>query len=83
MLQSQASGYLYVGQTSDLERRLDEHFQGVSRYTRGRGPWSLVYHEAKETRADAIKRERFLKSGQGREWLKLHLREVLDPTEAH
>ncbi len=67
ILQSQSTGKRYVGQTSNLERRLDAHNQELSRYTKGRGPWVLVYSETYNTRSEAIVREKFLKSGKGRE----------------
>ena len=73
VLRSASTGKLYIGQTGDLHRRLEEHRQGVARYTRGRGPWHLVYSQGLETRSAAVSRERFLKSGQGREWLHAEL----------
>ncbi len=55
------------GQTSDLDRRLREHNDpclGKSPYTRKqKGPWKLLYSEEHITRGEALKRERFLKSG--------------------
>jgi putative endonuclease len=70
VLCSLSTGKLYIGQTSDLKRRLQEHQAGNARYTRGRGPWRLVYKEAYQTRSEAMKREKYLKSGKGREDLK-------------
>jgi putative endonuclease len=70
IIKSSSSGRLYIGQTARLQQRLEEHQQGISRYTRGRGPWELVYHEEYNTRADAMAREKFLKSGKGRELIK-------------
>ena len=70
VLHSQSTGRFYIGQTSDLERRLQEHQAGDARYTRGRGPWILVHTETYPTRSEAMKREKFLKSGKGRESLK-------------
>ena len=73
ILRSETTGQIYVGQTSDLERRLREHNDlkvGKHRYTRKqKGPWRLVYSEEMESRSRAMMRERFLKSGQGREWI--------------
>ncbi len=60
----------YVGFTTDIERRFKEHNLGMSPYTKGRGPWKLVYSETYTTKAEALKREKFLKSGKGRELLK-------------
>ena len=63
----------YVGHTDDLERRLDQH-NGSSdnprRFTRRYpGQWELLYSEEFQTRSEAIKREKWLKSGVGRAWL--------------
>ncbi len=69
MLESSKNGRLYTGSTNDLERRLAERQRGKTRYTRHAGPFTLVHTEKHPTRLDARKRERFLKSGQGREEL--------------
>jgi len=76
VLRSQSSGKLYTGQTEKIERRIEEHQQGIARYTKGRGPWDLIYFEEYSTRADAMKREKYLKSGMGRAWLKSKLDSV-------
>jgi len=59
-------GRLYIGQTNDLERRLEQHQLGLGGWTRLRGPWTLVQTEEFETRGEAMKRERQLKSGRDR-----------------
>ncbi len=59
----------YVGSTEDIERRLQQHNTGKVRYTKGRMPWKLIYHESFSTRSEAVLRERFLKTGQGRKFL--------------
>ena len=78
VLVSQTTGRRYIGHTSDIERRLREHNDkttGKMRYTRKQtGPWSLVYEEKFTSRREAMQREQFLKSGQGREWLTHKLR---------
>ncbi|RJQ25222.1 hypothetical protein C4577_06225 [Candidatus Parcubacteria bacterium] len=51
-------------------RRLDEHNNGKSKYTRFTKPFELVYKEEFRTRSEACKRELFLKSGKGRDLLK-------------
>ncbi|MCR4393965.1 MAG: GIY-YIG nuclease family protein [Dehalococcoidales bacterium] len=51
-------GQLYIGYTADLEKRLAHHLNGDSRWTRNRGPWSLVYSEEYSSRTEALKRER-------------------------
>ncbi|WIV68489.1 GIY-YIG nuclease family protein [Natrialbaceae archaeon AArc-T1-2] len=58
-----ADGSLYTGYTTDLERRVAEHDAGEgAKYTRGRTPVELVYHERYETRSDAMSREHEIKS---------------------
>ena len=68
-----SNGKQYVGQTNNLERRLEEHYQGKSPYTRRIGVEKLLHSEEYSTRSEAMKREKFLKSGKGREWLKAQL----------
>ena len=53
---------LYTGITNDLDRRLAEHAAGRgARYTRGRGPFRLVYRETCQNRAEASRRETAIK----------------------
>jgi putative endonuclease len=70
VLGSQSSGRLYTGWTSDVTQRLGQHNQGTTKSTKNRGPWHLIHQEQYQTRAEAGRRERFLKSGQGRQQLK-------------
>jgi putative endonuclease len=73
VLQSQSSGKRYVGQTADLEQRLKEHNDPSHNLakctTRNAGPWELLHSEEYATRSEAMKREKWLKSGVGREWI--------------
>ncbi len=66
-------GRRYIGQTADLAARLTQHNDSANRLTlhtkRHPGPWTLIYAEEQPTRADAMRREKWLKSGVGREWL--------------
>jgi putative endonuclease len=70
VIRSRSTGRLYTGSTSDMEQRLEQHNAGLTRSTRNRGPWDLVYKEEAQTRAEAVARERFFKTGAGREELK-------------
>ncbi|MFZ2804176.1 MAG: GIY-YIG nuclease family protein [Patescibacteria group bacterium] len=64
-------GKLYIGQTSDLDKRLAAHNQGNTGYTTNiGGPWNLVYKELYQTRSEAMKREKELKTGKGRDFIK-------------
>jgi len=64
----------YTGFTTDLVQRLGQHNSGVTKSTKNRGKWELLYWEEFATRPEAMRRERFLKSGQGREELRRILR---------
>ena len=74
VIRSQPTGRIYVGHTSNLPKRLAEHNDPEnhsSRFTkRFPGPWILVYKEILSTRSEAFRRERWLKSGKGRQYLK-------------
>ncbi|MBL1213414.1 MAG: GIY-YIG nuclease family protein [Ignavibacteriae bacterium] len=60
---------IYIGQTMDLEIRLEEHNDGLSNYTKKFIPWELVYSEKADTRSDALIREKQLKSSRGRSFI--------------
>jgi putative endonuclease len=73
ILRSEVNGVLYKGSTEDLEARLTQHNSGMVNYTSKYMPWKLIHFEAFDTRSEAMARERFFKSGRGRDWLKQHL----------
>jgi putative endonuclease len=59
----------YIGFTKDIEKRLAEHNDGLVTSTEYRRPLKLVYYEACLNERDAIKREKYFKSGYGRRFL--------------
>ena len=61
---------IYIGQTKDLIKRLKEHNSNKTKSLRNRGPFTIIYQETLNSRQEAVKREKSLKSGQGREWIK-------------
>ncbi|MFA5188167.1 MAG: GIY-YIG nuclease family protein [Patescibacteria group bacterium] len=67
----------YTGYTSDLKKRHKEHLAGKVPSTRNRLPICLIYYECCVNKYDAIKREKFLKSGQGKRYLKKRLKNFL------
>ncbi|MEX1138722.1 MAG: GIY-YIG nuclease family protein [Bacteroidota bacterium] len=69
VLKSLKDGRFYKGMTDNLERRIDDHFRGKVLSTRHRRPLVLVYTEQCKTRAQARRREKFLKSGPGQRFL--------------
>jgi putative endonuclease len=74
VLRSESDSGFYIGYSTDLKRRLSEHTRGASFATKSRGPWKLIYYEAYTEREDAEGREKFLKSGGGRRFLRGQLR---------
>jgi putative endonuclease len=54
-----------------LDQRVGQHNSGITKSTKNRGLWVLAHSEEFATRAEAMRRERYLKSGKGREELKL------------
>ena len=56
----------YVGSTQDVPERLRRHNASHSRSTRRGVPWTLIHADAFATRAEAVARERYYKTGHGR-----------------
>jgi putative endonuclease len=77
VLRSEADAGFYIGYTKNLRARLSEHQAGNSFATSHRNPWKLIYYEAYLNQDDALGRERYLKSGSGRRFLKAQLRNYL------
>jgi putative endonuclease len=66
---------IYIGFTSDLEKRLFSHNHGLKKgYTSKFRPWTVVYSEEFSDKQSALRRERQLKTAQGREFIKSLLR---------
>src|SRR5438874_13214428 len=63
--------------SANLRKRFAQHAKGTSLATSHRGPWKLIYYEAYLNQEDALGRERYLKSGSGRRFLKAQLRHYL------
>ncbi len=74
LLQSEVNKSFYVGFTADLKRRFIEHNKGQNRSTKAYLPWSLLYYEAHRSEVDARRREKYLKTSNGRQSLKRILR---------
>ncbi|MBU0646103.1 GIY-YIG nuclease family protein [Patescibacteria group bacterium] len=70
VLRSTTNNKRYVGFTSKpVNERLADHLSGSNPWTRRNGPFKIIYQELFEDKTTAIRREHFLKSGQGRKWL--------------
>ncbi len=75
MIQSLNNKSLYIGYTSDVSRRLQEHNRNESGYTKKYSPWELIYCEGYKSEKDALSREQSLKlHAQGLRRLKERLR---------
>ena len=77
LLLSDKDGKFYTGSTDDLKRRIAEHEAGYVKSTVRRKPLKLIYYEACLNEADAGVRERYLKSGTGKKYLRNRLRSYL------
>jgi putative endonuclease len=77
VLMSESDSGLYIGYSTNLKKRIGQHKRGAAAATSYRGPWKLIYYEAYCEQLDAIGRERYLKSGGGRKFLKAQLRNYL------
>ena len=70
VLQGRTTAKRYVGITNSLERRLSEHRSGLTKSGQIIGYFDLIHTETFPDHTTARVREKFLKSGAGREWLK-------------
>jgi putative endonuclease len=78
VLRSQKDGDFYTGFTNDLKQRIYQHNNGLVPSTKSRIPFDLIYSEACLHKYDAIAREKYLKSGMGKRYLKNRLKQYLE-----
>lgn len=78
VLLSEQDGNFYTGYTSNIQGRLKEHNDGLVTSTKGRRPVKLIYWEGCLNQQDATRREKYLKSGSGKIYLRNRLRNYLD-----
>ena len=74
VLRSEKDGTLYTGTTSNLKKRLKEHNGGLVFSTKHKIPLKLIYFEACLDKGDTYRREKYLKSGMGKKYLKNRLK---------
>ena len=74
LIQSLIDNQWYTGYTPNLKKRILKHNQGIVRSTKGRKPFKLIYYEACLSKKDAKAREKYLKSGMGKRYLKNRLK---------
>lgn len=80
VLRSKKDQKLYTGYTRALEKRFAEHNAGRNFSTRNRGPFELIFYEACSEQEDAMAREKFLKSGPGKTFIKKRLKRFFQLT---
>ena len=77
VLKSSQDVRFYTGYTKDLKNRLAEHNSCKVKSTSHRAPFKLVYYEMCLNKQDAIAREKYLKSGFGKKYIKNRIRNYL------
>jgi putative endonuclease len=81
IIRSKKDGRWYSGCTKDLRKRLKEHNEGQFEvWTKGRGPFELIYYEAYRNTKDAFARKKQIKSGPGKEYVRRKLKRFLSLT---
>ncbi len=76
VLKSLKDGKLYIGHTKNLKKRFYYHNNGFEKVTKNRRPFKVLYYEACNILQDAVDREKSLKTGFGRAYLKRRLKDV-------
>ena len=78
VLYSLKSKTLYLGHTEDLRQRVKDHNNGIGgAFTKRNKPYVLVFYEAFLSKSDALKQEKFYKTGYGREVLREKIKESI------
>ena len=77
VLLSEKDNKFYIGFTDNLRKRLTEHNRGLVNSTKSRRPLKLVYCEICLSEKDALKREKYFKTGFGRRFLRNRLEDYL------
>lgn len=68
----------YIGFTTNIKKRVLQHNKKESKATKPKSPYRVIYCEAYLNKKDAMGRERFLKSGAGRMFLKKQLNNYIN-----
>lgn len=80
ILRSKKDGKWYTGATNNLRKRLMEHNNDMEKSTKNRGPFEIIYYEACVVKGDAFAREKYLKSGLGKRFVKNRIKHFLSLT---
>jgi len=77
VLQSEKDGNFYSGYTKDLKLRFEQHQKGQVESTKDRVPFNLIYYEACLKQSDALRRERYFRTYNGKRFLHKRLKSYL------
>ena len=77
VLKSEIDNNYYVGYSSDLKNRVEQHNTGLVASTKNRRPLQLIYYEACLNQQDATHREKYLKTSWGKRYIKARLKNYL------
>jgi putative endonuclease len=80
ILLSEKDGLFYTGYSGDLLRRVNDHNAGLVSSTKFRRPLKLIYFESCLNQPDATRREKYLKSGNGKIYIRSRLKNYFNPT---
>jgi putative endonuclease len=80
VLLSSKDNEMYTGYSADLRKRLKLHENGEVFSTKNRRPLTLIYFEGCLNQHDATRREKYLKSGNGKIYLRSRLSHFFNPT---
>ena len=72
------NGQFYTGFSADLRQRIKDHNAGKVESTRDRRPLKLIHYEAYIKESDARRREKYLKTTEGKRFLKMQIRDLLE-----
>ncbi|MEW5798072.1 MAG: GIY-YIG nuclease family protein [Bacteroidota bacterium] len=70
ILYSRSFHQTYIGHTNEVSQRFYRHNRGFVLSTKRYRPWEMIYTEEFTSRSEAMKREKYFKSGVGREEVK-------------
>jgi putative endonuclease len=78
VLLSSKDGHFYIGSSADVIQRTKDHNAGKNISTASRRPLELIYYEAFRSKSDALRRERYFKTTEGKTTLRQMMREYLE-----
>ncbi len=78
VLLSEKDGRFYTGSTNDLKRQFDEHKARKVESIKRRKPFKLIYYEACIDEKDARQREKYLKSGMGKKYIRSRIKKYFE-----